>query len=263
MCTVTFIARQNGFGLGMNRDEQRTRVAAHAPRQHRMDDRALLCPTEPGGGTWIAVNDLGVTFALINWYAIPATAAHPRVSRGQVIRDLGAARQAESAHAVLQEMSLHQMNPFRLIGIFPATRTVVEWRWDLKQLTRRSLRWQTRQWVSSGYNEPAAQRGRGRTFREALQQRSVGTLAWLRRLHRSHAPEPGPFATCMHRADAATVSYTEVVVTPRMATMRYHAAAPCELARCRVTKLRVRPVLERGSVTRSTPAMPVTRGLFQ
>ena len=31
----------------------------------------------------------------------------------------------------------------------------------------------------------------------------------------------------MHRANAATVSYTEVTVSSRQATMRYHAGAPC------------------------------------
>jgi hypothetical protein len=45
---------------------------------------------------------------------------------------------------------------------------------------------------------------------------------------RFHVPETGPFSTCMHRADAATVSYTEVVVSSRQAMMRHHAGAPCE-----------------------------------
>jgi hypothetical protein len=61
-----------------------------------------------------------------------------------------------------------------------------------------------------------------------LKQKSAGTLDWLRRLHRSHAPESGPFATCMHRADAATVSYSEVVVASHLATMRHTISAPCQ-----------------------------------
>jgi hypothetical protein len=32
----------------------------------------------------------------------------------------------------------------------------------------------------------------------------------------------------MHRADAATVSYAEVVVSSREAMMRYHAGPPCK-----------------------------------
>jgi len=37
-----------------------------------------------------------------------------------------------------------------------------------------------------------------------------------------------PFSTCMHRADASTVSYTEISFSPREAVMRYHAGAPCQ-----------------------------------
>ena len=38
----------------------------------------------------------------------------------------------------------------------------------------------------------------------------IASLAWMRRLHRSHVPAPGPFSICVHREDARTVSYTEI-----------------------------------------------------
>ena len=132
------------------------------------------------------------------------------------------------ADAALARIPLNRITPFRLIGVFPVTGEIVEWRWNLKQLIRKNHRWKSQQWISSGFDEPAAQRVRGRTFQQARRQRSVGSLDWLRRLHRSHSPQAGPFSTCMHRADAATVSYTEVAVSSRDATMRYHAGAPCK-----------------------------------
>jgi hypothetical protein len=36
----------------------------------------------------------------------------------------------------------------------------------------------------------------------------------------------------MHRADAATVSFTEIAVSSRGAVMRYHAGAPCQRCEC-------------------------------
>src|SRR5205823_1452898 len=93
---------------------------------------------------------------------------------------------------------------------------------------RKNHRWKSQQWISSGFDERTAQHVRGKTFRRAERQYSAGSLDWLRRLHRSHSPQAGPFSTCMHRADAATVSYTEVAVSSRHATMRYHAGAPCK-----------------------------------
>ena len=228
MCTVTFIARKKGYALGMNRDEQLSRVTGRPPAKTTIGGCAVVAPSEPGGGTWIALNDAGVTFALINWYSINTRVKGEPVSRGQVVNAACAAKAPEQAAAALSRLPLQQINPFRLIGIFPATNEIVEWRWDLKSLIRKKHRWQDRQWISSGFDEPAAQRVRSRTFRAALKQKSAGSLGWLRRLHRSHSPPAGPFSTCMHRADAATVSYTEAAVFPTKALMRHVAGLPCQ-----------------------------------
>jgi len=59
MCTVTFIARQTGYCLGMNRDEMLTRPTGLTPKRLKVDGCAVIGPSEPGGGTWITVNDHG------------------------------------------------------------------------------------------------------------------------------------------------------------------------------------------------------------
>ena len=228
MCTVSFIARQRGYLLAMNRDESLTRVAGLPPKIFSRDGRKTICPSEPGGGTWIALNEAGVTFALINWYSITACVKTNPVSRGVVVNSVSAQVSATTAAEILAELPLKKINPFRLVGVFPATQEIVEWRWDLKKLSRQKHPWQSQQWISSGFDEPTAQRVRSATFRRALPQRSVGSLDWLRRLHRSHLPACGPFSICMHRADAATVSCTEVAVSSRTVRMNYHAAAPCK-----------------------------------
>jgi hypothetical protein len=228
MCTVTFIARQNGYCLGMNRDEKLTRPQGTSPQIKKVNGRAVLAPSEPGGGTWIAVNDHGVTFAIINWYSIKAQVDGEAVSRGKVIASLGAAASSKVANAALCELMLQRMHPFRLIGVFPRNGEIVEWRWNLNRLASIQHAWKPQQWISSGFDEPAAERLRSRTFRRAARQKSPGSADWLRRLHRSHAPHDGPFSTCMHRADAATVSFTEVTVRSRLATMQYHAGPPCQ-----------------------------------
>ena len=69
MCTISLITRQNGYALAMNRDEQLTRVPGLPPAPKIINGSRVLSPSEPGGGTWIALNVRGVTFALINWYA--------------------------------------------------------------------------------------------------------------------------------------------------------------------------------------------------
>jgi hypothetical protein len=228
MCTVTFIARKRGYALGMNRDEKLTRAKGLPPARHQVDGRAVLCPSEPGGGTWIALNDSGASLALINWYSVTNRVNGSALSRGEIVKAVGAADSVECVKARLGELPLKRINPFRLIGIFPATGEVVEWRWNLNRLIRKRARWRTQQWISSGFDEAAAQRVRGREFRHALEHTSAPRLSWLRNLHSSHTPKLGPFSTCMHRSDAATVSYTEITVTSRTATMRHLSTAPCK-----------------------------------
>jgi hypothetical protein len=232
MCTLTFIARKRGFALGMNRDEKLARVAALPPLIGPAGGRRALFPSEPGGGTWIGVNDTGVCFALINWYAIKTQVSGPSVSRGEVVRSALAADAPGAAAKILGGLPLNRVNPFRLLGFFPAGRNMIEWRWNLKALEPLRHPWETKHWISSGFDEPGAQQSRGQTFAAALRQPSAGGLAWLRRLHRSHEPACGPYSTCMHRADAATVSYTEVIVSARAAKMHYHSGPPCAQAKC-------------------------------
>jgi hypothetical protein len=228
MCTVTFSPRKTGYALAMNRDELLTRPAGRPPARIKLNGRAVLCPSEPGGGTWIAVNQDRACFALLNWYSVASRVQGIAVSRGKIILTVGSAASQVTANALLGKFPVRKTNPFRLIGFFPDTKEIVEWRWDLKRLACKNHRWQLQQWISSGYDEQTAQRVRSGTCRQAAKQSSVGSLEWLRRLHRSHLPESGPFSTCMHRADAATVSFTEVAVTMRRVSMRYLPCSPCQ-----------------------------------
>src|SRR5215210_6107448 len=134
MCTVTFIARKNGYVLGMNRDEKLTRVQALPPACHELNGRAALFPSEPGGGTWIGMNDAGVTFALINWYSVQARVPANPVSRGQLVRAAVATDEAGASDQIVMGFPLGSTNPFRLIGVFRDARQVVEWQWNLSSM---------------------------------------------------------------------------------------------------------------------------------
>jgi hypothetical protein len=243
MCTVTFIARRRGYCLGMNRDEKLMRPTALPPTKRELNGRAILCPSEPGGGTWLALNDSGACLALINWYSVRPRVRGNAISRGEVVRMVSTADSPDVVNLTLNQLALNETNPFRLIGIFPAAKEIAEWRWNLKSLVCASLPWKTRQWISSGFDEVAAQHVRGKTFRRSLSQTSKHDCRWLRKLHRSHTPHASPFSTCMHRPDAATVSYTEVSVTATTATMRYCAGAPCQNLPGLQEHLRLRPTV--------------------
>lgn len=227
MCSVTFWPQGDRYLLAMNRDELLSRVAGLPPARSVVGSRIVVHPSEPGGGTWISVNDRGVSIALVNWYEIPTRAPEPTASRGGVVWTLRDCLRSSEALSRLHQLPLSRMNPFRAVGVFPAERVVHEWRWNQRELTSRIHPWSPGQWLSSGYDEPAAQRIRAAAFESMRTDSDAGSTNWARRLHASHAPERGPFSTCMHRADAETVSYTEVEVQNHSLCMRYHNSCLC------------------------------------
>jgi hypothetical protein len=226
MCTLSFIARTGGFLLGMNRDENRRRVRALPPTIHRTESGLVLHPSEPSGGTWIGCHESGATFALLNWYSVSNRASEP-VSRGLVVPKLLSSESSSEADNAFECLPLARLNPFRLIGVFPRQRELIEWRWNLRHVSRRHQEWKPLQWSSSAFDEPEAQRQRSMEFERAPRQNSAPDRAWLRALHGSHEPSRGPFSTCMHRDDAETVSYTEVEFDGTKPKMSYSAAALC------------------------------------
>ncbi len=227
MCTVTFIPRKTGYLVGMNRDEKLTRVAGLPPLERKIDGRTVIYPTEPSGGTWISLNDAGTTFALINWYSVSAKPKGNIVSRGEIIPTICTALDPQAVSRQLAALRLPRFSPFRLIGIFSSSRQIKEWQWNCQRLVEHNHNWRARQWISSGFDEPTAQKIRSRRFQKFRSQTSCGTVNWLRRLHRSHSPTCGPFSTGMHRDEAATVSYTEICASSRRTFLRHICNSPC------------------------------------
>ncbi|MGE5212392.1 MAG: NRDE family protein [Nitrospirota bacterium] len=239
MCTVSFIPRSQGFYLAMNRDEKRVRFTALAPAVAKSGRRRAVLPREPSGGTWISANDAGVCLALINWHRIEREPKNGLRSRGIVVRELAGKSTAAQLAVALKKLPLRQFRPFRLIAIFPGKTRVTEWRWNLERLTRHDHQWQRQHWFSSGFEERAAERVRRKVCASFVARADAPGygLKWLRKLHRSHAPKRGPFSVCMHRPDATTVSYTEVAVSDRRATMRYKPGPPCAVTRTTIKTL--------------------------
>src|SRR5438067_8173837 len=217
MCTISFVPKLRGFYLAMNRDEKFTRSTALPPAIVDLADRRAIFPREPEGGTWIAANNAGVCLALVNWHRIERQPVRSIASRGQVVKALAAKSSDEEIAVGLAALPLRRLRPFRLIAIIPSEQRVTEWRWDLDRLVAAKRAWELRHWFSSGLDEPKAERERGRVCEAAQRQKCFGSLNWLRRLHLSHSAKRGPFSVCLHRLDAATVSYTEVSVYGRRA----------------------------------------------
>ncbi len=230
MCTLSFAPAQSGYLLAMNRDERLARPEALPPATVALAELQAVYPHEPGGGTWIGVNGLAITFALLN-LNIGVQREMKRVSRGTLIPHLLTSKNSDAADDRLRSLDLAGVLPFRLVGIFPQQRITIEWVWDLQAFSKKPHAWELDHWFSSGASDREAQRHRSEVCIQAARDPRKGTLSWLQDLHRSHAPERGAFSICAHRNDAGTVSYTEIVVTDHRIEMNYRPGPPCEQAR--------------------------------
>ena len=229
MCSVSFIPRDDCFFLAMNRDELLSRAPALPPEVSRCGGLPVLCPREPSGGTWIGVNSAGMTFSLINWHAQPDRADEDLVSRGEVVRAVLCASSSQAAARIIRRLHCGRMNPFRLIGINLAERSLAEWRSSAGRLEYIPLPWARQHWFSSGFDEAKVNDVRRQVCSRIPDD--VLDLPKLRELHRSHEPEAGPFSMCMHRPEAGTVSYTEISVQGSQATAHYVSGPPCSCSR--------------------------------
>ena len=228
MCTLTLLPKENGFLVGMNRDESLTREKAMPPRLFTKYGVQALHPVESSGGTWIGCNNRGILLALLNWYSVANQPSTENViSRGTLIPELIMETDSGGLRRAIAGFDLKGLRPFRLIGIFGNEKSVLEWRWDGDGIESLETEWAAKHWFSSSLSDSSAEKNRGAACDLAWKDPSAGNEDWLRALHRSHVPAPGPFSVCVHRPDAATVSYTEVRCCGPSITMDYAAGYPC------------------------------------
>jgi len=234
MCTVTFIPKLHGFVLGMNRDDMYSRLPPIAPAVYEVGSHRAIYPVEPGSGTWIAVNQAGLGFAILNWSLPQGDKLH---SRGVIIPRLAACNGLEAVAGVLSAMNLAGTLPFRLLALSAREEGIRECLWNGSALEFNNRPWKLYHWFSSGRGDELAERSRRPVCQSADASSEAGSIEWLRKLHQSHAPERGAFSICVHREDAGTLSYTEVQCDAERVSMGYSPGYPCESSGITVVNL--------------------------
>jgi hypothetical protein len=229
MCTLTWSREGTRYEVHFNRDERRTRASAQPPRSAVLRGMPYLAPVDPeGGGTWLAVNAAGLTLALLNDYrARRGSAAAAPSSRGLLVLELVDGLDAGEVERRLSTRDLARFQPFSLFAFTPGA-DVLAFAWDGAVLSSDVAGDDDRPVSSSSRDQAGAELHRTRLFEREL-ERNAGrvTSQMLARFHRSHEPERGTHSPCMHREDAATQSYSRVVVGPRQVHFEYVAGPPC------------------------------------
>lgn len=226
MCTVSWFFTDEGYELFGNRDESRQRLAALPPRLWQGASGSFLAPEDTtAGGSWVTINEHGVSLCLLNLYEAPAPPppASGWTSRGLLVTSLANVQDLTRLEGELASLEVSTFRPFTLVALAPGRRVSL-FRWDGASLKHESG--PEPPLSSSGFDAAGAAAARRRLFAELVSS-PADSSSYLA-FHRSHRPERGPFSPCMHRHDAVTVSLTWVRVESHQSTMAYTAGSPCE-----------------------------------
>jgi len=226
VCTASWLKQAGSLHLFFNRDELRSREPAEGPVERVTDGVPWIAPIDGrAGGTWIAATGRGLALALLN--RSEGVRPEQAESRGGLIPRLAAAARPADLASALADFSLDRLAPFRLLALWRDHRRGLVASWDGNDLRTDDVAARLGLLCSSGLGDERATASRGAVFR----RRRAGARGWSpeehRRFHRDHRPLRSAWSPCMHRPDAASVSYTEIELAPALATLRYHAAPPC------------------------------------
>lgn len=227
MCTVTWINGRNRLDVFFNRDERLSRKRAEPPGLELCRDGHVMAPRDGDhGGTWMGVNDRGLAVCILNNYAEAYEPPDRVRSRGLLVSDILCFDRPSTARIHLENLDKTVYRPFTLL-VFELAHDPLKIVWDGRRMEPLEMSDFEMPVSSSAHRSSEVRERRRKTW---LEMPVRGDSAVDRHLvfHRSHVPEKGPFSVCMHRADARTVSFSHLTVTPDRAVYRYAADAPCK-----------------------------------
>ena len=176
-------------------------------------------PIDPdSGGTWIAANDMGVVFAILNanpGWPVPAG----EISRGLIIPTLVASTTVAEALRRAQELRADRYAPFRLL-LFDRYQLVECWPEAGRIRHRRSFLYGAVMRTSSGLGDAVVAQPRRALFNRIFRN-ADDPCAAQDRFHDHAWPGREAVSVSMRRPDARTVSHTIVEIGLDTVTMSY------------------------------------------
>jgi len=227
VCTVSWVHQRDSYHLLCNRDEKRTRGTAFAPQVVERGGIRYIAPIDSDrGGTWLSVNEFGLSVCLLNGTTNLEPSRLCR-SRGLLLRELAWAPSAPECAVWLRHQDLSAFAPFSIVMLEPGRPAILS-EWSGRELTVDPAGDRHMPLTSSSYDATGVRRARLNQFARcagAMRPFDPALLYWF---HASHGAAPGAYSTCMHREDAETVSFSWVVVSKDEVRFLYSPGAPCQ-----------------------------------
>ena len=224
MCTVSWAHQAGGYHLLANRDEKRTRGVGMAPTVCVSGGVRYIAPMDGDkGGTWIAVNEFGLSVCLLNGHG---GSPGPR-SRGLLLREIAWAPDLGECLTWLKQMDLRRFAGFTLVVLEPGQPAAIA-DWNGGKLTIDPEGDARMPLTSSSYDPAGVRRVRQEDFVRRVGARERIDPAALYWFHASHGAGPDAYSPCMHREDAETVSFSWAIVSPGEIRFLYVPAPLCQ-----------------------------------
>jgi hypothetical protein len=223
MCTLAWGETGAGLWICFNRDEQRDRRLAEAPRIHEQAEARVIYARDPqGGGTWFAASTAGFAVALLNCYPEEDTVPEPgKRSRGKLVLKLAGADSGEAALDRLESSDLADYAPFFLFILSPDGVTGIAW--DGNQLTIPETR--DNFWTTSSFAASEVIAWRKAWWARQLADHGSDPAALAECLRQPQADKPAYGAT-MDREDARTLSQIDLRIGRGSCTFTYREREP-------------------------------------
>jgi len=223
VCTVSWIHQDQGYSLWFNRDELRTRGPERLPSRETLAGTVVLSPIDAdAGGTWLAVNEFGLTLGLLNGSA-GRESRTDWTSRGRLVRDLADAADVEAILERATRTDLGAYQPFVLVALEPGRAGSIL-RWNGEGLTCLSAD-SGAPLVSSGLDAEGARRHREALWGELVGERAHA--AGIEAFHASHLGAPDALPPCLHHDLVETKSQCRVRVDGEHVELVHLAGPPC------------------------------------
>lgn len=231
MCTVSWLRESDSYTVFFNRDELKTRSRALPPTIQPQNGVRYIAPTDAdGGGTWLGVNEFGLTCGLLNNYTAitKQTAGSSPMSRGLLVVALLTCPSPSEALAKLEALHLGEFKSFLVTLFAPGQSAVLcVWNGASLQIHRENVESPL---SSSSFDSGNVVNHRQQEFRRLRATRQYLDSTFFESYHASHSEKGGAYSVCMHRDDAQTVSFSRIRVTSKQIEFVYQPDAPCRKA---------------------------------
>ncbi len=234
MCTATWLTYTDGYELFFNRDEANSRLPGRPPSMESAHSISYIAPSDRNaGGTWIGVNEYGLTLSLLNRYPLTDEntvseligPAPDKTSRGHIVRMIIHSTTIGEVARFMEEADLEEFRPFTLLAVDPRLKPR-RWTWTGEGGVA-TIDSPTPPVASSAFRTREVLKTRRKTYENMVREQGRVDSETLTDYHSSHIPERGPFSVCMHRSDGKTQSMSRIVVTADLIRFFYTPGSPC------------------------------------